>query len=313
MARTTKKETAGSTDSQPKEKKPWKLTRQHKVILGALLVIFSIALLLAFISFFIYGQYDQSAVGYIADRTVSVQNWLGKLGAYLADIFLYQGFGVASFLMVRLFFITGMYLVLDLPVRKLKNTWFWDLFIIIITSILFGFFASFLPELGGVIGFEMNLFIQDYLGKAGTLLVLAFGLIIYLIFKLKISPDSIKNYFEAKKREAEERALADAVAAPPAVQEITEDLLEEDEDIVKAGISPDFYSEDEEELEEPTLKPVSQFEINKELLKPTITNSSQITLEPVIKAPPAPIPPAVHQQVAEIIETDDEAFVIEKF
>jgi len=319
MAKTTKKETASKTDSQPKEKKPLKLTRQHKVIIGALLVLFSVALLLAFISFFIYGQYDQSAVDYLADRTVSVQNWLGKFGAYLADLFLYQGFGVASFLLVRLFFLTGIYLVLDLPVRKLKNTWFWDLFAMIIISIIFGFFADFLPELGGVIGFEMNLFIQDYLGKAGTLLVLIFGLIIYLIFKIKISPDGIKNYFETKKREAEERALADSIAAPVAVKEITEDLLEEDEDVVRANLSKDFYDEDEEEIEEPVLKPISQFELNKEALKPTISNSSSIKMEPVVKAPIAPIPVtapitmAVHPHVSEIIETNDDAFVIEKF
>lgn len=316
MAKTVKKETATKPISPTKEKKPFKFTRQHKVIFGALLVLFSVALLLAFISFFIYGQYDQSAVNYLTDRTVSVQNWLGKFGAYLADLFLYQGFGVASFLLVRLFFLTGIYLVLDMPVRKLKNTWFWDLFAIIVISIIFGFFADFLPELGGVIGFEMNLFIQDYLGKAGTLLVLVFGLIIYLIFKMKISPDGIKNYFETKKREAEERALADSIAAPIAVQEITEDLLEEDEDVVRANLSKDFYDEDEEEIGEPVLKPVSQFEINKEALQPTISNSSSIKMEPTIKAPIAPIttiPLAVHPHVPEIIETNDDAFVIEKF
>lgn len=316
MAKTVKKETVGKTNSPEKEKKAFKFSRQHKVIFGALLVLFSIALLLAFISFFMYGQYDQNAVGYLTDRTISVQNWLGKFGAYLADLFLYQGFGIASFLLVRLFFLTGIYLVLDMPVRKLKNTWFWDLFAIIIVSILLAFFADFLPELGGVIGYEMNLFIQDYLGKAGTLLVLVFGLIIYLIFKIKISPDGIKNYFETKKREAEERALADAIAAPVAVQEITEDLLEEDEDVVRANLSKDFYDEDEEEMGEPILKPASQFEINKESLQPTISNSSSIKMEPTIKAPIVPIAPItldVHPHVPEIIETKDDSFVIEKF
>lgn len=301
MAKTTKKETAGKADAQPKEKKPWKLTRQHKVIIGALLVLFSVALLLAFISFFLYGQYDQSAVDALADRSIEVQNWLGKFGAYLANLFLYQGFGVASFLLVRLFFITGMYLILDMPVRKLKNTWFWDLFAIIIISILFGFFADFLPELGGVIGFEMNLFIQDYLGKAGTLLVLIFGLLVYLIFKIKISPDGIKNYFEAKKRKAEERAAAESIVAPVAVQELTDEILEED--IVEVE------EDEDEEIEEPTLKPISQFEINKEALKPTINNPSHITIEPIIKAPVAPI----QHHTPEIIETNDDAFVIEKF
>ena len=146
------------------------------------MLLFSVALALSFVSFYIYGQQDQSAVDELGLRSIEVRNWLGKFGAYLAHLFVYQGFGVASFVFVRLFFMTGSYLVLDLSVKKLRNSWFWDTFVAIIIAILFGFFATSLPELGGVIGFEMNLFLQDYLGKAGTLLTLIFGLIIFLIF-----------------------------------------------------------------------------------------------------------------------------------
>ena len=35
----------------------------------------------------------------------------------------------------------------------------------------------------------------------GTLLVLIFGLIIYLIFKIKISPEKIQSFFENTKKE----------------------------------------------------------------------------------------------------------------
>ncbi|NBL65981.1 DNA translocase FtsK [Flavobacterium sp. NST-5] len=309
MAKTTKN-TNKKPESETKEKKPFKFSRQHKVIIGALLVLSSIALLLAFISFFLHGQFDQSSVQNLTDRSEKVQNWLGKFGAWLADFFLYRGFGVASFLIVRLLCITGLYLVLDLPIRKLKNTWFWDFFAMMIISILLGFFAESLPELGGVIGFEMNLFLQDYLGKAGTLLLLIFGLIIYLIFKLKLSPDGIKNYFERKKLAAHLKAEAAAMNAPQEVREVTEDLLEDDQDVVRQNVSNDFYDETEdEEVEEPFLKPVSQFEINKEALKPTIQNASSIKMETVVK----PEVPPVHHHAPEIIATDDEAFVIEKF
>jgi S-DNA-T family DNA segregation ATPase FtsK/SpoIIIE len=54
--------------------------------------------------------------------------------------------------------------------------------VIIILSVLFGFFCYLLPELGGTIGYELNLLLQDYIGT-GTLLILIFGLIIYIIFK----------------------------------------------------------------------------------------------------------------------------------
>ena len=202
MAKTIKAVTPDKkSNSSAQEKKSLVFTKQHKIVLGALLVLFSIALMLSFISFYIYGQADQSAVNQLSDRTETVQNWLGKFGAFVADLIVYKGFGIASFLFVRLFFLTGIFLFLDISLKKLKRIWFWDLFVIIILSVLFGFFATSLPELGGVIGYELNLFLQDYLGKTGTLLVLLFGLILYLIFKIKVSPEKIKSFFERTKKE----------------------------------------------------------------------------------------------------------------
>ena len=164
MAKTTKKEPSDKKNvSEPKEIKSWELSKQHKIVLGFLLVLFSVALLVAFVSFFVYGQIDQSAVSELSDRNELVQNWLGKFGAYLADLMIYKGFGIAAFIFVRLFFLTGMYLVLNLSIKKLKGIWFWDLFVVIILSVLFGFFATSLPELGGTIGYELNLFSQDYI------------------------------------------------------------------------------------------------------------------------------------------------------
>ncbi|HLA56312.1 MAG TPA: DNA translocase FtsK [Flavobacterium sp.] len=299
MAKTVKTESdKKATAAAPK--KPWKITRQHKMVAGVLLVLFSIALLLAFISFYIYGQADQSAVNALTDRSETTRNWLGKLGAYLADIFVYKGFGAASFLFVKLFFLTGAFLVLDIPLKKLRNIWFWDLFVIIILSVLFGFFATSLPELGGTIGYEMNLFSQDYIGKTGTLLVLVFGIVIYLIFKIQVSPDAIKSFFERTKKEI------DADMAVNTAGPLSSDTYNLEEYAVKEY-------DDAEVLAEPELKPVSQFEINKESLKPTIEHPSEIKLETMNKPNPEPTPlvtPPVH--APEIIHTSDEAFVIEK-
>nr|WP_315201580.1 DNA translocase FtsK [uncultured Flavobacterium sp.] len=300
MAKSTKKETLDKKNElESKDLKSWELTKQHRIVLGALLVLFSVALLVAFVSFFIYGQIDQSAVSELTDRKEVVQNWLGKFGAYLADLIIYRGFGVASFLFVRLFFLTGMYLVLDLSIKKLKGTWFWDLFAIIILSVLFGFFATSVPELGGTIGYELNLFIQDYIGKTGTLLVLVFGLVIYLIFKIQVSPEKVQSFFESSQKE------------------ISEDLANSLVPVVVSSNDPS-YNLEEFAVEEPVevaeedlldnihLKTTnSQFEINKEALKPTISSSSEINLEPTLKPLPMDILPK-----AEPVK--EEAFVIEK-
>ena len=295
MAKTVKKETPNTKkDSEVTVKDTLKINRQYKLVIGSLLVLSAIALLLAFISFFIYGQDDQNAVSALTNRNEPVQNWLGKFGAFIADFFIYKGFGAASFLFVKLLFLTGTFLVLDLPLKKLKATWFWDLFAIIVFSILFGFFATSLPELGGTIGYEMNLFSQDYIGKIGTLLVLIFGIIIYLIFKIKVSPDAVKSFFEKKKKEINE----DLNSMKPTSKSSDYNLEE-------------FAVNDDEVIEEPELKPISKFEINKEDLKPTIQNASEINLEPTIK-PLTLTNTATPLPKMEIIETNDEAFVIEK-
>ncbi|WP_141882926.1 FtsK/SpoIIIE family DNA translocase, partial [Flavobacterium psychrophilum] len=141
-----------------------------------------------------------------------------------------------------------------------------------------GFFGNFLPELGGVIGYEMNLFSQDYIGKSGTLLALVFGIVIYLIFKIKISPDKVKGFFEKTKNDIKEELK------PIKSTNSTYNLEEfaTDEEIELPTKKNEFQSE-EEELGEITLRSVSQFEINKESLKPTISNSSELILEPTIK------------------------------
>lgn len=298
MAKTVKKETKEKEKDPNLELKILKTKKQYRMLFGFVLVLLSIAFLVSFISFFLHGQADQSAVNALTDRDEPVQNWLGKFGAYLADLFIYRGFGIASFLFVKLFFLSGAFLVLDLPVRKLKNTWFWDLFALIVVSILFGFFAYTLPELGGTIGFEMNLFLQDYIGKTGTALVLVFSIIIYLIFKIKISPDAIKSFFEKKHKDIKEDLSTIIPNAKGTDYNLEEFAVNDTE---------------EEPIEEPSLK-TSQFEINKEALKPTIENASEINLEPTIKMAVTPTPeePIYKEPVKQIIETNDEAFVIEK-
>lgn len=303
MAKTVNSKTADKKAAVPKEK--FKFNRQHKAVLGTLLVLFSIALLLAFISHFMYGNEDQSAVNALSDRTEVTKNWLGKFGAYLASFFVYQGFGAASFLFVKLFFLTGSFLLLDISLKKLKSIWFWDLFVMVIASILFGFFAESIPDLGGVIGFEMNSLLQDYLGKTGTLLTLIFGIVIYLIFKLQVSPDTIKSFFERTKKEID----ADLSSATPVKPASSDYNLEE-------FAVKDEFDDDQEIIEEPILKKPSKFEVNRSELKPTISHSSEIALEtspkPTPPTPPAPTGVVTPAAEPELIHTSDEAFVIEK-
>ena len=281
----TKKTTDSSSDKNKDTKNNRKISKKNKVLFGSLLVILAVALLFALISFFIYWKEDQSSLNQLVDRSEEVNNWLGKIGAYIADLFIYKGFGVASFILVKLLFITGMYLILNLPSKKLKSIWFWDLFALVLISIIFGFFAVSIPELGGVFGYEMNIFLQDYLGKTGTILVLVFGLIIYLIFKININPETIQNFFEKRKK-----AINEDLASLNNLDNTNND-------------SDNHTIEDASLKKEEIEKPLSSFEINKEALKPTIENASEIKLEKEAVVP---------EKKPEVIVSKDSTFVIEK-
>jgi S-DNA-T family DNA segregation ATPase FtsK/SpoIIIE len=289
MAKTVKKDPLDKkNNSKAKVNRSWVLTKQHKIALGSLFILFSVALLVAFISFFLYGKEDQSSISELTNRSETVQNWLGKFGAFLSDLIVYEGFGLASFLFVRLFFLTGIFLILGISANRLKGIWFWDLFAVVVLSVLFGFFATSVPELGGTVGYELNLFLQDYIGKTGTLLILIFGLIIYVIFKLKLSPERIQSFFENTKKEIKTDLGTTTGANTGGSYNLEEFAITDEQEVVDSHL---------------VSKP-PKYEVDKEALKPTISHSSEINLDPVSKAKP----------VKEIL-TDknavDDSFVIE--
>jgi len=195
-----KKKTKKTTSK--KIKKPsFKLSNQQKLIFGSFLLIFGILLFIAFLSFFFTGKADQSILNEFGARSTEAQNWLSKSGAWLSDFFIQRGFGIASFIFSGLVFLSGIYVLMDIKKAKLRKHWFWGTLIVIWLSVFFGFFAHKIDILGGIIGFEVNTFLQDYIGKIGTILLLIFALIIYLAIRFKVTPQSFSRLFKSAKKD----------------------------------------------------------------------------------------------------------------
>lgn len=190
------------TNKQPRKKfkmLSFKLSSQQKLVLGSFLVIFGFILFMAFLSFLFTGEADQSSLSDFASRNVKTENWVSKSGAWLSDFFIQRGFGVASFIISGLIFLSGVYVLMNLSKAKLRTHWFWGMLIVIWLSILFGFFGNTKDVLGGTIGFEINTYLQDYIGKIGTSLLLLFGLITYLAIRFKVTFESFTNIFKSAK------------------------------------------------------------------------------------------------------------------
>ncbi|MGB5403876.1 MAG: DNA translocase FtsK 4TM domain-containing protein, partial [Robiginitalea sp.] len=189
MAKTKRKTTAA------RKKKTRGLSRQNKIILGSLLILLSLALFFSFISFYFTWQEDQSLLTEFANRDKSAENLLNKFGAAISHFLMYKGFGLASFIFPVLICISGIYLFLGIPGKGLLSRWVWGLVLVIWFSISLGFFAAQKPLLGGQVGYEMNLFLQDYAGKIGVLLLLILGLVIIMVRLFDFTPEKVAKGF----------------------------------------------------------------------------------------------------------------------
>ena len=67
-------------------------TKQTQTIFGFFLMLFSLFLCIAFVSFFFNWQEDQSTIHQLSNRVVKSENLLGKIGANLGHFFIYKGF-----------------------------------------------------------------------------------------------------------------------------------------------------------------------------------------------------------------------------
>src|SRR5690606_9088628 len=190
---TTTKKTQSTTKN--------KITNGKRILftLSVVMLFTAFALLFSFISYFMYGNYDQDIVRELADKNIEAKNWLGKVGAYLSDLFIYRGFGVASFLFVKIAFLLAYFFAFPFSGAKLRKILFWDLFAILIISVAFGYFGEKNPVLGGVVGYEINQYLQIYLGKFGTMLLVIFAVLFYLVFRIKMSPESFTSFFNTTK------------------------------------------------------------------------------------------------------------------
>lgn len=307
-----------NTSTSTENKGLFKTTRAQKFIWGIFFVLISIVLLLSFISFYISGSADQSHANAIMHREVEVNNWIGKVGAWIAQLFINDGFGVASFFIVKILFLLGTYLILDLKLSKLRRSIFWDLFLMLNISLFFGMFWDVIPHLSGIVGFELSTFISDYTGKIGVFLILILNTFIFLIYKLKMSPDKIKDILE--KQDAPDTpinneqnfSISDLSQQSEIIYNQSNNEIESIEAIEKPENPVFSQLEEDEDDSWKDLKIIqkpesSNFEINKENLKPTIEHSSEIHLHKEAVVVPPVITPS-----STIIETNDSSFVIEK-
>ena len=208
---------------------------KFKVVFGYILLFSSLVLFTSFVSYIFNWKIDQSNVDMIFDRDIEVENLLGKTGAYISHLFIYKLFGISSFILPIILFVSSYYILFNKKIFDLFGKINWLLLLLIWTTILSGYLRSYFPVQSGLVGFEVNLFLESYIGRTGILLILIFSFIISISILFSVTPsgtlDLISNLFNSKE--------SDVLNSEVDLDEDNNDENIPDENLIKDDTQPD--------------------------------------------------------------------------
>ena len=175
-------------EEQVRVKELMKDERTHKIA-GAVSLLLSLFLLIAFVSYLSTWKEDQDKVFrgasiLLPSEDVQTTNLLGNFGAYISHMFFYNGFGVASFLFCTLFFVIGANAILGRQVFSVWRNVRYVLVGIIFFSVLFAFIAkTAVFPWGGAVGDLISQWLTRFLGTIGTAALLLVSGLAYFIWR----------------------------------------------------------------------------------------------------------------------------------
>lgn len=219
---------------------------RRRELLAIPLIAFSLISLLALVS---YTPNDIAAPA-LAEPGQVIQNWVGKPGAWLADLIIFS-FGAAGYSLPALFLLWGVDRLrngADVPVRKYRILGF--ILLLISTSSLLGLLSPGASEeslwrICGALGFTLNRRINEF-GPLGAMIV---NVALLAISALLCTPLLFSDLYHR---------LA-CFFFPPEVEEDEEydedeDYYDEDEDEDYIDEEEDDYVDEEDEEVEPETK-----------------------------------------------------------
>lgn len=299
-------------------------------IIGLVFVIMALYFLIAFTSYLFTWQEDHS---YVIDAnggwgnlfktyeelqqvniTPVVSNWLGKIGALLSHQFIYEWFGLASFLFIFVFFVIGYRLLFKVKIFSIEKTLGYSLFFLLFISLTLGFAHSFISDaphyLEGEFGFWTNKLLTAQIGKAGVA-----GLIVFLGLSILIIAYNID--FKLPERKREENIIPD----------IPEEDIEIENEIRSEPVEftvNERLARDRKKEQNIVLNPSSRFEerqereLEKEIVPEFVpvappVNVMNVTSAPPVVVPPPPVAVSLPMEVTPLVEEEPELeLVIEK-
>ncbi|MDR2121527.1 MAG: DNA translocase FtsK [Flavobacteriaceae bacterium] len=252
--------------SKETKKKQKRLT--GKTIFGISLLTVSVILLLSFISFYFSWKEDQSQLSSFLNRDIPAQNIVGKIGAFLGEVFIFNGVGIIAFFIPFFLFLLSVKVLFGKELLKLWKVLSHGIFFIIWLPVFSAMIFGSKWLLSGLIGYEAYDYLKTLLGVAGTGIALFLSIIVYFILEFNLSVDTVTEgkssplKSTAKEEEEEEKE--------PFEEEIIYEKIEDPKTVTSETALPNKEKGTFEQITEEKPSIVST-------LEPKIISSAKIT------------------------------------
>ena len=239
------------------------MKNNFKIIFGTFLVVLSILITVSIFSFMYNWQEDQSLINGLFNSDDKINNIGKKIGFYLSYYLVYKSFGIGSLLICLNILIVGLSLSFNKGVNNILNRSFILLFSCIWVSIFCGYFISN-KIYAGVFGFEVKNLIINFSGDIGLILLLLFGIIVFMITVLNLTPIKLFNFLGSIVKMLKEKIKPNNSTGIETIDDNQKTINEENSFVFKNDV-------DNDEIK-PTIENFSKFDLEKN--KDDIINSN---------------------------------------
>ncbi|WP_339737380.1 DNA translocase FtsK [uncultured Sunxiuqinia sp.] len=217
MAKKIQRKQAQKRTSTFKRIKSFFTGEKFKYTIGLLLFVFGLYLLIAFISFLFSGHADHSKMDlslreFLTNPDIKGRNRAGKTGIYLSEAIVNRGFGVSSFLLVFMLFVTA-FQFFNRPLFRYWRTMLLAFASMIWLSLFMGLIMGNVNTnaflyLGGQNGYFMAEWLSSLVGYIGTFFILVVGLFLICLFTFENFIPLLKRMFGRKETLVSEEPLS---------------------------------------------------------------------------------------------------------
>jgi len=249
--------------------------RTHK-ILGSISLLLAALLFVAFTSYLVTWDEDQDKLMIEGSKMfwgsdTQVSNMMGTLGAFLAHFFVYQGFGVASYMFCSLFFVLGINALLG---KSIFSVWR-NIRYLLVGLPLLSVTASVVMvnnafPWGGAVGDLCRHYLNNTIGSFGTISLIFISFWAYMIWRFN---PTFSKWFARKKAAVENASVSAETASKEKKPKVIPDNQFEEE----AQLFIEEIKKQEEEVEPVDEEPEEEPE--EEISEMEAPAPSDLTLE----------------------------------